>query len=97
MSVTIGTSVREQMNIGAIAGFALGALLGGFAIGLPLALTNLPVFGYILGSIAGGVIGGAACGAFLGGTAPLIAAKVRQYMDQKNLTPNDTGISDHDL
>ena len=87
------SSVTNGMVELSIFGSFIGIIIGGLAIGLPLALNGHNVLNCFLG----GEIGGAACGAFLGGTAPLVAAKVRQHMDQKNLVPNDVGISDSDL
>lgn len=87
-SVNNGMSIGAQMGLGAFGVGLIGAVVGNLAIGLPLYAAGNNFAGCFLG----GFLGGGACGAFLGGTATLVIAKVRQHMDQKNLPTNDPNI-----
>ncbi len=75
--------IRDNMILSSVAGGAVGWSVGALA-GLALALTGHD----ILGSILGGTFGGAACGAFLGGTAPLAVAKVREHLNKPQTYEN---------
>ena len=76
--------MKSSMGLGAVIGSMASAMVCGFCIGLPLALTGPQP----LQCCFGGVFGGAACGAFLGGTAPLVIAKVREHLNKPQICKN---------